>query len=86
MVAYFQVQRNAEEPKRILKVYYVRNAAHANELLVRIKCVHATTARLLSLEEDVLQYTATEIENERNLLGGVRRYSTGNRTVTIPEE
>jgi hypothetical protein len=85
MVAYFEVQRNAGEAKRILKVDDVTGVSHATEILERIKAVHADHVRLLSLEDYALHYTAKEVQNERNLLGGVRRYSTGDRTVTIPE-
>jgi hypothetical protein len=43
--------------------------------------MHADSVRLLRLEEYALVYTATEIQTERNLLGGTRRYSTPMGTV-----
>lgn len=86
MVAYFEVVNNSTGgAKRILRVDQVTGVSHANELLKRIKATHADRARLLSLEDEALHYTAREVQNERNLFGGVRRYSTGDRTVTIPE-
>jgi hypothetical protein len=95
MVAYFEVQKNSQRDvanpgslwieKRILSVDGVTDIFHATEILKRIRAVHADCARLLSLENYALHYTATEVMNEKNLLGGPRRYSTGDHTVTIPE-
>ena len=83
--AYYEVQRNAGELKRILKVEGVKDQAHAAKLAKRIRAVHVDKVKLLGVEEYGLTYTAHEIETERNLLGGPRRYSTGSGTVTIPE-
>jgi hypothetical protein len=84
MVAYFRVQVNGRDG--ILRVDRVRNLAQAADVATRIRQVHADVAELLSLEEESLHYTVSEIMNERNLLGGALRYSTGTRTVTIPEK
>jgi hypothetical protein len=69
MTAYIEVQRNAGEPKRIMRVDGVGNLQHAVEILNRIRSVHADTARLLSLETEPLHCTVSEIMQERNLLG-----------------
>jgi len=39
--AYYEVQRNAGELKRILKVEGVKDQAHAAKLAERIRAVHA---------------------------------------------
>jgi hypothetical protein len=83
MTATFELQHNGE--KRIMVVKNVRDQAHARQIGKRIVAVRADTARLIALEDHLLVYTAHEVETERNLLGGPRRYSTGERTVTIPE-
>ena len=82
MVAYFEV-KNGMELKQIMRVEGVRGPAHARTILVRLRAAHADKARLLSLQEESLSYTAHEIETERNLLGGSRRYWNGTRTVTV---
>jgi hypothetical protein len=79
-------QRNTGELKRILKVEGVKDRAHAAKIAKRLRAVHADKAKLLGVENYGLTYTAHEIEMERNLLGSPRRYSTGTRTVTIPEK
>jgi hypothetical protein len=84
--AYYEVQRSAGELKRILKVEGVKDQAHAANLAKRIRAVHADKVKLLGVEDYALHYTAHEIETERNLLGGPRRYSTGRGTVSIPEK
>jgi hypothetical protein len=84
-LAYFQVQRSAGELKRILKVEGVKDQAHAAKIAQRIRAVHADKVKLLGVEDYGLTYTAREIETERNLLGGPRRYSTGSGSITIPE-
>jgi hypothetical protein len=84
MVAYFEV-KNGMQLKQIVRVEGVRGPAHARTILLRLRAAHADKARLLSLQEESLAYTAHEIENERNLLGRGRRYSTGTVTVTIPQ-
>ncbi len=86
MDAFYEVQRSAGEPKRLMRVGNVRSPQHAEELRRRIEAAHADSARLLALEDYALHYTASEVERERNLLGGPRRHSTGSGTVTIPGE
>lgn len=69
-----------------MKVEGVKDQSHAAKLAKRIREVHADKVRLLGVEEYGLAFTAHEIETERNLFGGPRRYSTGSGTVTVPEE
>lgn len=85
-IAYYHVQREAKELKRILKVEGVKDRAHAARLAERIRAVHADEVKLLGVEEYGLAFTAHEIETARNLFGGPRRYSTGSGTTTIPGE
>jgi hypothetical protein len=87
MVAYYEVRLGIKKPlKRILRVDDVRDEKHARELQQRIANVHADGVRFIRLEEYALHYSVHEVETERNLLGGPRRYSTGTRTVTIPKK
>lgn len=83
MTAYYEVTNG--QGTRIMSVEDVKNSHHAEVIRRRIEAVHADKAKLVSLQGHALQYTAHEVENERNLLGSIRRYSTGSRTVTIPE-
>lgn len=69
MTAYYEVQRNAGEPKRLVTVGNVKSPKHAEELRVRLEAAHADKAKLISLEDYVLHYTAHEVEVEKNLLG-----------------
>jgi hypothetical protein len=71
MIAYFEVQRNAGEPTRILKVDGVRDLAHAADLAKRIRQVHAEVAKLLFLEEYALCYTASEVESNDMLAADI---------------
>jgi hypothetical protein len=73
MTAYFEVHVTAGELARVLRVEGVGGAAHAKVLLAHIERSHADKARLLSLEDQPLHYTASEVETERNLFGRGRR-------------
>jgi hypothetical protein len=83
MTATYKV--NVNGATRLKVVREVLNAAHAKEIQKEIANKHADAVALIALEDYLAEYTAIEVIKERNLLGGVRRYSTGTRTVTIPD-
>jgi hypothetical protein len=83
MTAIFKVEHNGKS--RMMVIERIRDRAALAKVEATLLAQHADKAELVSIEDELLQYTANEVINERNLLGEPRRYSTGERTVTIPE-